>query len=465
MNSISINKPVLFTNTKLIVIFALSELPFLFYLAYYYSSFIFLFPVIILFGILFFFALLNFDFWILSSIVAYIPLIAIKSEGISIAEIALAFYIFIPMGVWFFKTLFVQKKKIFFGIGDIFLLIFYLICLFSVVFTIINNFTVTLWFKEMIVFSGYLFYFPIREYFRGREEKLKKVLISFGILSFVTALYNLYQYRSKVALATQFFQVWSSRIGATEQVFMFCILIIISIIFLVKSNKYKLVLAGLLGLFFISLILSFTRSYLGFTFLGIFFLWVFFKKEHKIKLIFWVFLFSLIALGLMFLLFDNFAKLIFTALAGRFLGTKGYDISIIQRVIETEAILKQILANPITGWGLGATFRRYDLFYELHLMSYYAHNAYLYLWYKLGLLGLFSFLFVYFEKIIFCYKNYKNETNPLVKNILLVFIFMMISFIFISITSPQFYHKPSILILTIIWGFSESIRNKKTSQL
>jgi O-antigen ligase len=465
LSNFDLNSFKYFTNRRLLIFLVLFELPILGYLTYFYSNYIYFFPVLIIFGLIFFYTFINFEFWILSSIVAYVPLVLIKSESISIVEVVFAFYIFVPLGVWFIKKIFIRKEILFKGTGDYLFLIFYIICLFSIIITKINDFETLPWFKETTVFSGYLLYFPLRDYFKKTDDGLKKVLISFGILSFITALYNLYKYRSKVALATQFFQVWANRVGATEQIFMFCILIIISIIFLVKSKKTQLLLLSSLGLFFISLVLSFTRSYLGFTFLGIFFIWFFFKKKEKIKLTYWTLIFSVVSIGAMLLLFDNMAKFIFQAVVGRFFEMKGRDISIIQRFIETKAIIANIFQSPIIGWGLGAKFRRYDLFYETHILSDYAHNAFLYLWYKLGIIGLGSFLTVYFEKLYSVYKNFRKEPNQMIKNILLVFIFILISFLFISITSPQFYHKPSILIMTIIWGYSESLKGKKESLL
>ena len=453
----AIKKNNFFSQKKILFILFVIEIPILSYLIYYYSPYIFLFPIILIFGIIFYFTLINFEFWILTSIISFAPLIAIKSEGITIFEIAIAFYIFIPLALWLIKKLFIEKERINKNISDFFLLSFYFICLSSIILTIINNFSVLLWFKEIIVFSCYFIFFPLREYLTENKYRIKKVLISFGIMSTIIALYNLYQYRSRLALATQFYQVWGSRVGTTEQVFMFCILVIIAIVFLIKSKKIKSILLLLVGLFLTSLILSFTRSYLIFTIFGIIYLWFLFEKKDKIKVSIWVTIFLIISFITMFILFDNLSKFIFQALINRFLTAKSNDISIIQRVIETEAIIKQIFQNPILGWGLGAAFRRYDLFFELHIMSYYAHNGYLYLWYKLGILGLLSFLSFYFYKLMIIIKSIRIEKNLLLKKILQAFLFILISFLIISITSPQFYHKPSILIMSIIWALGDSV--------
>ena len=174
LSHFELNNFKLYSHARLLVFLVLFELPVLGYLTYYYANYIQFFPVAIIFGLIFFCALNNFEFWILSSIIAYIPLVVNKAEGISLIDVGIALYIFIPLAIWFIKKVFVEKEVLFEGMGDVFLLIFYLLCIFSITLTILNSFDVFLWFKDMIIFSGYLFYFPVREYFRKAEEIKKK---------------------------------------------------------------------------------------------------------------------------------------------------------------------------------------------------------------------------------------------------------------------------------------------------
>jgi O-antigen ligase len=307
-------------------------------------------------------------------------------------------------------------------------------------------------------------FFPLRDYYRKNNNGLRNILIMFGILGLMIGIYNLNLYRNKMILATQFFQVWGSRVATTEQVFMFCILIIISIIFLIKSKKIQFILLGCLGIYFAGLILSFTRSYFAFTLLGMSVMWLLFNKNDKKKMLFWAFGLTVIGIFCIYVVFDDLIKTIFEAFLSRFTGMKGRDMSLTQRVIETEAILKQIMENPVLGWGLGAKFRRYDIFYETHILSYYAHNGYLYLWYKLGILGITSYMVFYICQLYTTIKNAIYEKNIFKKNISFAFSFIFVSFIFISITSPQFYHKPSILILSIMWAYTSSYKKKSLLQ-
>jgi O-antigen ligase len=435
-----------------LLVFGLFEIPILIYLVYYFSEYLFIFPALVFFSALFFYSIINEEFWVLTSIICYAPLLIIKSEGITMIEIGIACYLFIPLAIWFIKNLYFTKTKIFESTGDYMIIIFYLFCVFSIVITITNNYSPLLWLKEIIVFSGYLFYYPLKKYLKENKNNIYRMLVSFGLLVVIAALYNLYSYRSKVVLATQFFQVWGSRSGATEPLYMAAIIMIVSILFLYKKKIIIVNLVGLLGLSSIALILSFTRSYIGFTVMCIFMLWLFFDKKDKLRFALWVLMLSCISFGLMFLIFNNITKFIFEAVAKRFLEAKGNDMSIVQRIIETEAIIKQISQSPVLGWGLGAKFRRYDLFYEQHVNSNYAHNAYLYLWYKVGLLGLMAFLYAYFEKIIHAIKIRKKTKDNILRNLILSGSIILTAFLFISITSPQYYHRPSILIITILWA-------------
>jgi O-antigen ligase len=416
--------------------------------------------LLVIAGLISCYTIINEEFWLLSAILAHFPLAIVKSEGISLLEVAAAIYIYIPLAVWFMRKIFVEKQNIVENFTDVVFLVFYLTCIFSFVFTKIYNFDTLLWFKELAVFSGYLIFFPLRDYYRKNINGLKNILVMFGILGLMIGVYNLNLYRNKVILATQFFQVWGSRVAATEQIFMFCILVVISIIFLIKSKKTQFILLCCLGIYFIALILSFTRSYFAFTLLGMFVLWLLFNKSDKKKMLSWVLGLTLIGILGIYLIFGDLIKTMFEAFVSRFTLLKGRDISFIQRVIETEAILKQIKENPILGWGLGAKFRIYDIFYETHILNSYAHNGYLYLWYKIGILGLASYVIFYISQFYTTIKNAIYEKDIIKKNIFFVFSFILFSFIFISITSPQFYHKPSILILSIIWAHSSSYKKK-----
>ena len=453
-----------FSERKILFLLLAIEVPFLLYITYYYSDYIYFFPLLVIGGLIFCYAIINEEFWLLSAILANFPLMVIKTEGLSFLEIAGATYIYLPLIIWFFKKIFIEKKTLFEDLADILFLVFYLTCIFSIVFTKIYDFNILLWFKELAVFSGYLMFFPLRDYYRKNSSGLRNILIMFGILSLMVGGYNLNLYRNKVILATQFFQVWGSRVASTEQVFMFSVLVIISIIFLIKSKKIQFVLLCCLAIYFTALVLSFTRSYFAFTLLGMFVIWLLFNKSDKMKMLFWIFGLTVIGLVAMYLLFGNLVKTIFEAFLNRFTVIKTRDISIIQRAIETKAILKQIAENPILGWGLGAKFRRYDLFYETHILNYYAHNGYLYLWYKLGILGIVSYMIFYISQFYTTVKNAIYEKNIIKKNIFFVFSFILFSFTFISITSPQFYHKPSILILSIIWGYGSAYKKKSLSQ-
>ena len=154
-----INKNNLFSQKKILFILFVIEIPILSYLVYYYNSYIYLFPIILIFGTIFYFALIKFEFWILTTIISFAPLVAIKSEGITIFEIAIAFYIFVPLALWLIKKVFIEKESIILNRGDFFIFLFYFICLGSIILTLINNFSLSLWFKEMIVFSCYFIFF------------------------------------------------------------------------------------------------------------------------------------------------------------------------------------------------------------------------------------------------------------------------------------------------------------------
>ena len=98
----------------------------------------------------------------------------------------------------------------------------------------------------------------------------------------------------------------------------------------------------------------------------------------------------------------------------------------------------------------------FDIIDNVTVNTWYSHNAFLYFIYKLGLPGLITFLLFYFSIIKYGIEFIKTESNaienPAAKGTVALFIAMF----FLSISSPQFYQKDSILIIALLGGL---IRN------
>ena len=71
------------------------------------------------------------------------------------------------------------------------------------------------------------------------------------------------------------------------------------------------------------------------------------------------------------------------------------DISLINRFYETEAVWSRIQSNPVVGYGFGTPFSYHSLLFEGILADSFIHNGFIGVWYKLGIWGLLSVVFLW----------------------------------------------------------------------
>jgi O-antigen ligase len=138
----------------------------------------------------------------------------------------------------------------------------------------------------------------------------------------------------------------------------------------------------------------------------------------------------------------------------------GVDLSFRNRLAESAGALDRILANPVWGYGFGYYYF-FDPVIPYQLPTWYVHNAYLYLWLKLGLLGLIAFLVWYGSVLRHACSAYRSTTDPFLKPLLLGIASVMIAMIPLSVTSPQFIQKDSILFLAIGMSIAELAHHRR----
>ena len=132
------------------------------------------------------------------------------------------------------------------------------------------------------------------------------------------------------------------------------------------------------------------------------------------------------------------------------------DLSVRNRMVESAAAMDEILASPIWGYGLGYHFNFHPLIPYL-TPTWYVHNVYLYLWLKLGIFGLSAFLIWYGMVLYHAYLCVRRLSDPFLHPLVLGIMCIMIAMIPLSITSPQFIQKDSILFLALGTGIIERI--------
>ncbi len=82
------------------------------------------------------------------------------------------------------------------------------------------------------------------------------------------------------------------------------------------------------------------------------------------------------------------------------------DISLLSRIYEGEAVLAQVVQNPVLGHGLGVPYSKYDIITQEIWTSTWIHNGYLGLLYTYGIWGIILMAIVFASAIRRGYRAY-----------------------------------------------------------
>jgi O-antigen ligase len=206
--------------------------------------------------------------------------------------------------------------------------------------------------------------------------------------------------------------------------------------------------------FSLSLVLTFSRGYWIGTLVGIVVLFLLARPSERRRLGFLTVIGVCGSIGLMFLVFPSiFVDLVVTVVNRFFSSALAFeDVSVTNRFAESRAVWQLISANPIAGAGLGSEIAFYHLLRRATQHTFYIHNAYLYLWFKFGIVGLIVFLTAFLSKIRVGITWLANCGNDARRVSVMAAVAILVAMLEITITSPQFYARDSILIITICWA-------------
>lgn len=127
------------------------------------------------------------------------------------------------------------------------------------------------------------------------------------------------------------------------------------------------------------------------------------------------------------------------------------DNSLKWRVYETEMAIQAIKKSPLIGHGLGYKYHNKEYFESA---PYYLHNNYLFIWMKMGIIGLIAlgvFLLGLIKEALNVYKEHNR--NDIFRGIAISTVAFMAAMIPASIVKPIFAESPStIILLSLLYG-------------
>ena len=392
--------------------------------------------------------------WIPVAILSHSLLFLHEAKGIGLIDILFSIIFFGGLIIWFLRK-FTKGESVIRGGSDLILVSFLIYAFFGIFLASAYGFSFFKGFREFLLFVPYLLYMPIREYINGKKQ-VDVVIWSLIIVIVVVGTVDIVRYRLNMTVAQYFWQVISGREAAFESLFMSGVILLATFYAAREYNRVIVTIA--LGLSAVSLAITFSRGYWIGAVIGVGFLMIFSPGEARKRLVILSSISLLVSIAIVYILFPKIFSDIFEGLVTRLAATGLGDISLRNRFAESSAVLKKVADSPIIGYGLGSFFSFYNLIFQQTSTTWYIHNVYLFMMFKFGVVGTMLYLSFYFMKMFDAIKLALNYNSSFEKIIMTGFVSIMLVMLIISVTSPQFYDRASVLILSVFWGVIDSYR-------
>lgn len=411
---------------------------------------------IALLGLIGFFYLLKNTFAGLCVFILLHFLVLRSTEGINIGEIFFALYFFVFLGIWFFRKIFLKRERILLNYIDYALAGFLLMCVFSIIPALLVGSELLTWFRELVPVLTLLFIFPVRdEVYNTRRAKI--LMACFLLLCLGIAVSNILNYKELVLQATQSWQLASSRQHFIEPQLMAIVIISGCFFVLAEKARQRWFAFLIMMTFSLTMVVTFTRSIWIGAIIGFAILFLLIPVKFKFRMITYFAFFGFISIAIMVLFFGDLATFIFDQLTRRFLtiGEAGKDLSFLNRVVEAKALIANIEMNPIVGYGLGKSYS-FDPIIPGLKTTWYSHNTVLFVWFKVGLVGLISLLIFAGGSLFQAIRLYKTLTDTFSKTLLIGLAACLCALYVVSFTALQFFSKDSSLLGMLIFGMIQA---------
>lgn len=258
------------------------------------------------------------------------------------------------------------------------------------------------------------------------------------------------------AQVTGFVETGVSRFPAPNDVFLMGSVLLVAWVAIWPGGcRRPRVLWPLLTIAVLGLMLSFTRGYwVGFV-VGLLYLATLLPSSKRMRLIAGVLVSgSLLAVGTAALQPAVFDSVISRAMAV----TAINDRNVQYRLLENQAVERQVRERPLFGYGLGKTFvpdyQRYGIPLE---PTIYIHNTYLWFMQRLGALGvgLFAWFIVAFLFPRGGVRRFAAESDSWLVGLVVGTRALAVALLFVTITSPQYNTMSNVAVISVLVGCAE----------
>ena len=335
-------------------------------------------------------------------------------KGVSSIDIFAAMFFNIFLIVWFVSKLLIKSERHITNnhftlkidkLSEKLFLLFYCLLFFNSIIAVANGIDITNWFREFMLFTIMLYYFPIRDYFNDKRS----IIILLILFALVTIRFDIRQFLMFYKLMSNVSMAWE--IGSTDwkinQGFYSAVIMTGITMFLYTKNKLGKLFSYILVLITtFTLISTFARAY-WISVAGLIGLLsvLYCRPRQFLQLL----LVVLLTAGILFACLDSFfpkqSKYVQEFITHKLSSsTKGKsDPSVEARLREFEVVYSEIKETPLYGQGFRKEF---SFFYNVkgyNVRPSFIHNGYLNLAHKTGIPMMLLF---YSIMVLFNIKGY-----------------------------------------------------------
>lgn len=305
--------------------------------------------------------------------------------------------------------------------------------------------------EEAIYFySSIVFYFAIRNNLNSPKFRISLIItVTFVFLYVVFRTY--FSYRTALVSAVKEWELNFARGAGNEN---YLLVGTIAILVVLVHAKKVLHQVGLVFLFVLSIgavVITLTRSLWVVTILSMGMIFIFLDSKEKKRFIQYFSAATVIVTILGFIYID-LTLFVLELLLNRFqsLGDGTQDLSLLDRIYETQRVWERISQNPIAGWGFGTQFTKYDVIIRrTSTDTSYIHNGYLAIWFKMGIFGLIALLSYCVTLFVYAYRTFRQSPDRTYRLVGLVVLAYIPSAALMNITSPVLYTFEGIFLLSL----------------
>ncbi len=392
----------------------------------------------------------NKKFWLYSIALSSSVFFLSKSDGVSVLDVVLGVYFLFGLVIWFFWTLFVQKKKIISSLRDWLLLFFFIALIGNAVVAFVNGVNMFDWLREYAQLLLTLYYFPLKEEFEDKKD-VERLLFLFSLSVLAVSFGQFYTYY-KILTSDDVMYAYQLGTSVRENQTILTISIAVAVLFSFADypKKVKIYLLGFSAISFTALIITFSRTFWAVELGLLFLVFLFLPYRKKVFFTVYAFIVLLFSVATALTFFQDNAKIFYSFIDKRMTSsTKGMkDYSLLSRLAEYDAAMEKTFPFKIlSGNGLSANFHFYDPIPEMTKRTNIIHNGYIYFIFRIGVPLTLAYLAVMLLTFLKSFELSKQIKDRFYKNVALSGWLTMLTLFIVNITSSQFAYRDGIFVV------------------